>query len=48
MHFSDEALRLLHRTVQQGVLNDNSMNKCQVAPNRKEPLYTKMKVGTIL
>ena len=48
MHLSDEAHRLLHRIVQQGLLNDNSLYKSQAAPNHKEPLYMKMKVGTIL
>ena len=47
MHLSDEAHRLLHCTVQQGLSNDNSLYKPQAAPNHKEPLYVKMKPETI-
>ena len=48
MHLSDEAHRLLHCNVQQGLSNDNSMYKPQAAPNHKEPLYVKMKPETVL
>ena len=41
MHLYDDAHRLHHRTIQQGLLNDNSLYKSQLAPNHKEPMYLK-------